>query len=638
MRRLKPVVAAAALVGLTSASGYAQSSAPLRGQGRDVVVLQTARLMLGSIEGVVSDERGGPLAGAMVSVLGARTAMAVTDARGRFLVAELPVGDYVLSVHLAGFVSSPRELIRVGTASPVVRSLQMRRAAVLGTTGAEPPTTRPILAAGLDVPVGDPVTTAGAADPAATDDHPHGETAWRLRHLKRSVLKDEAGNVVAVADTFTPPAAANASLLGRAFDGAVGLASSLFDLPFSGEVNLLTTSAFAPGQLFTGDFLPRGVAYVSIGAPLASGQWTVRAATSQANLASWIVAGSYASKAASKHDYDLGVSYSTQQYPGGNPSALFGVGSGSRSVGEVFGDDRWRLSSSVSVNYGARYGRYDYLRQHGLLSPHAGFTVIPFDRTRVNVAVSQRMLAPGNEEFLAPSSVGPWLPPERTFAPLAGQDLRVERGRFLDVDVEHEFDAYVLGVRRFYQRVDEQLVTLFGLPIPGSPQTAGHYAVASAGDVDASGWAVRLSTPPGRRVRGSIDYSITRAQWTSRGDMAAIAVWAPAAIRPRIEDIHDVTTTVETDIPGTSTRLFVLYRLDSGFTRAPTDLRPALDARFDLQVNQALPFMPINGTKWEVLVGLRNLFRDPDHFGSVYDELLVVRPPKRVVGGVLVRF
>ena len=56
-----------------------------------------------------------------------------------------------------------------------------------------------------------------------------------------------------------------------------------------------------------------------------------------------------------------------------------------------------------------------------------------------------------------------------------------------------------------------------------------------------------------------------------------------------------------------------------------------------MQVNQAFP-LSVAGTKWEVLVGLRNLFRDPAQSGSVYDELLVVRPPTRVVGGVLVRF
>jgi len=54
-------------------------------------------------------------------------------------------------------------------------------------------------------------------------------------------------------------------------------------------------------------------------------------------------------------------------------------------------------------------------------------------------------------------------------------------------------------------------------------------------------------------------------------------------------------------------------------------------------VNQALPFA-VAGTQWEVLVGLRNLFRDPNDPASIYDELLVVRPPKRVIGGFLVKF
>ena len=48
--------------------------------------------------------------------------------------------------------------------------------------------------------------------------------------------------------------------------------------------------------------------------------------------------------------------------------------------------------------------------------------------------------------------------------------------------------------------------------------------------------------------------------------------------------------------------------------------------------------MPFGSTRWEVLVGVRNLFRDPTTPASIYDELLVVRPPKRVIGGVLVKF
>ena len=165
----------------------------------------------------------------------------------------------------------------------------------------------------------------------------------------------------------------------------------------------------------------------------------------------------------------------------------------------------------------------------------------------------------------------------------------------------------------------------------------GHYYVANAGSLGADGWALRLSST-GKRVRGSIDYSVTRARWLDRGDMADIAAWAPAAIRYATEDLHDVTTSVATEIPETATRVFVFYKINTGYTRSDTSqLRPGLDARFDVQINQALPF-ELGGTRWEVLLGLRNLFRDPNDPASVYDELLVVRPPKRVVGGFLVRF
>ena len=97
---------------------------------------------------------------------------------------------------------------------------------------------------------------------------------------------------------------------------------------------------------------------------------------------------------------------------------------------------------------------------------------------------------------------------------------------------------------------------------------------------------------------------MTRARWLERGDMADIAAWAPAAIRYATEDLHDVTTSVATEIPETATRVFVFYKINTGYTRSDTSqLRPGLDARFDVQINQALPF-ELGGTRWEVLLGL----------------------------------
>jgi hypothetical protein len=249
------------------------------------------------------------------------------------------------------------------------------------------------------------------------------------------------------------------------------------------------------------------------------------------------------------------------------------------------------------------------------------------------------MIAPGAEEFLAPAVAGPWLPPERTFSPLLGNDLRVERARYLDVLFEHDLNrTYAIGVRRFFQGVDNQAVTIFGMESPSGTRSVGHYHVATAGSVDTQGWGVRLSSAGSKRVSGTVDYTITHGRWNSAGDLADATPWLARLTRAQDEDIHDLTTSIRTSIPETATRVFVLYKLNSGYARRSGGIsQTGLDGRFDVQVNQALPF-GLGGTKWEVLVGVRNLFRDPNDLASIYDELLVVRPPKRVVGGFLVKF
>jgi hypothetical protein len=533
---------------------------------------------------------------------------------------------------LTGFAASRRENVRVGTMASATCRVQLRRLeTAVATTGrtAEPLAARPIIAAGFGLPQVDAVDAADKTP----DDHSHTDTAWRLRHLTRSILKDSASAVVVPDDSAET---SSESIFGRPKGSGASVATALFgDLPFSGEVNLLTTGAFAPGDLFSGSGMPRGVAYLAIGAPTGAGDWALRAAMSEGDLSSWIVAGSFVSRRGSIHSYDVGLSYSAQEYQGGNPVALAALRDGSRNVGELYALDRWTIGPGVSFEYGGRYARYDYLEHPGLFSPRAGMTLEPSKGTRLTAVLAQRMLAPGAEEFLSPGIGGPWLPPERTFSPLAGDALRVERARGLDVLVEHEITGtYAIGVRRFFQGIDNQLMTVFGIQMPSGPRSVGHYYVASAGSVDAQGWGVRLRTLASKRLSGSIDYSLTHSRWNSRGDVVS---WGSAA-RPGLKDIHDITTSIQTDIPETATRVFVLYKLNSAYSRPSNDLSESrLDGRFDVQVNQALPF-GLGGTKWEVLVGVRNLFRDPSDPASVYDELLVVRPPKRVVGGFLVRF
>lgn len=636
MGRMTRVLSAAGF--LVAIAGAVSSSVEAQQRAAAPEFRRVSAIVGGSINGIVSDDRGGPLSGAMVSALGATMAMTVTDANGRFSLQKLPAGDYTLRAHLAGFAASTRANVHVGFSASAVHRLQLRRLDFpVPTAGraTDTVTARPILAAGFGLPTIEMPEMPEAT--AADDDHSHTETAWRLRHLTRSILKSSAHAVVFADDENGSP---DDPLFGRAARGVGSVAGSLFaDLPFTGEVNLLTTGAFGPSDLFSGDILPRGVAYLAIGSPTPAGDWALRAAMSEGDLSSWIVAGSFVSRRAGVHSYDLGLSYSTQEYQGGNPLALAAVSDGSRNVGEVYALDRWNVSPGVSFEYGGRYARYDYLAQPGLFSPRAGLTLEPTDKTRITAVLAQRMIAPGAEEFLAPAVAGPWLPPERTFSPLLGNDLRVERARYLDVLLEHDLNStYAIGVRRFFQGVDNQAVTIFGMESPSGTRSVGHYYVATAGSVDTQGWGVRLSSTSSKRVSGSLDYTITHGRWNSAGDLADATPWLARLTRAQDEDIHDLTTSIRTSIPETATRVFVLYKLNSGYVRRTGGIsQTGLDGRFDVQVNQALPF-GLGGTKWEVLVGVRNLFRDPNDLASIYDELLVVRPPKRVVGGFLVRF
>ena len=198
----------------------------------------------------------------------------------------------------------------------------------------------------------------------------------------------------------------------------------------------------------------------------------------------------------------------------------------------------------------------------------------------------------------------------------------------------------VMGVRAFRQRVDDQIVTLFGA-LPRRPQTdVGHYYVASGGDLEARGWGFSVSRELAGHVRGSLDYTRISSEWTRQApDFRMLSVLAQSTYRTEPETIHDLTTSVQTDIPITATRVYVLYKLNSGF--ATPELGSNMGrtaARFDVQVNQALPFLNFTTAQWEMLVTVRNLFHDDLLDTSIYDELLVVRPPKRIVGGLTVRF
>jgi TonB dependent receptor/Carboxypeptidase regulatory-like domain len=633
-------LAASAVVG-----GLALLCTPVvaRAQVAAQPVTRLASLATGSLQGTVQDEQGAPVGGAVVSALGATTAVATTDRSGRFVIERLSPGPYLVRAHLTGFIASHGQIIDVRPSSRASSSIALRRVA------SDPSASYRVLAAGVAaLPDSEPPQPAGEVASAGNDDH--GETAWRLRHARRGILRDATVPDAIIADDGSDANAfGTASFLGRSFGSTARIAGNFFtDTVFSGQVNLLTTGAFdTPQQLFTVDSFSRGVAYMAVSAPAgASADWTVRGALTQGDIASWIVAGSYATRVAARHRYDIGMSYATQRYGGGNPAALRDVTDGSRNAGAMYAFDTFAITPVVSLTYGSRYSRYDYLENRGLLSPRGALTISPVDHLRISTIVSSRALAPGAEEFLPPGDTGIWLPPQRTFSSLAGdRPLHAERATHVEMEIERDLVAgATLSFRTFHQRVDNQLVTLFGVQVPGTAAAEiGHYFVGNSGNLDATGWSAGARAAIAGRVHASVEYSLAHARWTPGGDLAYIVLVAPSALRLGSDRVQDVSTSIETDVPETSTHVLVLYRLSNGFARADAPGQtpgehPGLDSRFDVQVRQALPFMNFSNARWEMLLAVDNFFRETTADQSIYDELLVVRPPKRVVGGLTLRF
>jgi len=113
------------------------------------LVARMASVAPGSIQGVVNDDTGSPIADAVVSAIGTTTLYAVTDSKGRFELRALPPGSYFVQAHLSGYVVPHAQLVEVRTNARTASVIALRRldavpilAAGVGTSGRARPVLR----------------------------------------------------------------------------------------------------------------------------------------------------------------------------------------------------------------------------------------------------------------------------------------------------------------------------------------------------------------------------------------------------------------------------------------------------------------------------------------------------------------
>jgi hypothetical protein len=312
-------------------------------------------------------------------------------------------------------------------------------------------------------------------------------------------------------------------------------------------------------------------------------------------------------------------------------------------VAGVAGQDRWQIVPGIDVTYGGRAERFDYLVQPHLFSAHGGLRIQVHPLTAIRFGLAQFMVAPGADEFLPPPSGADWLPAERTFGPLtARRALRAERVRNADVQIVQRLGegrwSPTLHVRGLHQRTTDQMATIFGVTAAGGAAGGSDYSIAPVGGVDLIGWSVGASAQLSPEISGRIDYTRVLSAWDTSGASPNVRRTGLSLVRPDLERVHDVTASLDARLPRSSTRITVAYRLNSAFSQRSRFEPAGFGARFQVQVEQALPYRPTRTSRIDVVFSIRNLFRDVRSESSWYDELLTVAPPMRFMGGLQVRF
>ena len=570
----------------------------------------------GQVLGTIRDESGRGIGGAMIVALGPTLVSTRTDPAGRFLL-PLPPGEYVIRASRNGFISTYREVVRV----PLLRSV-LERNIRLARRGAAIP----------------PAAHTGTDGDAAAAAHSHDEAAWRLRRLPATVLRNRG---VSAGDwpAETDPAmrAPRVTFLDWARQESRRAAGYFAGVDFSGHVNYFAAGALRRASEGAPEPAPTRVAELAIGAPVGSrGDWTVRGVVDAGRRSVWALHGEYRSRDGHTHTLAVGGFYTAHASAITSASDALPQAVGRRVSGGYL-LDRWQAHPAVTVDYGLRVDRYDYLGPHLLPGTRVGVRAALPLRLAFVGSGARSMFAPGSDEFLLPTSAGPWLPPLRTFSTLGQAGFTIEQVGRLEAGLERTFgdegSAGALSVRWFRESTWNQPALLFGL----DEADAGHYFIATPGSFNLEGWSVGFDGPLLPMVTGRVEYTAGQVQWRGGAGAAALTPVVPSVVRTGAERLQDFNASIEAALPQIGTAVLVTYRVSSSFSDA-SDATPVTGGRFALQVNHALACQPIDGGRLELLFALRTLYRDLAQPGSTYDELLTVSPPLRILGGMRIRF
>lgn len=579
-------------------------------------------VVLAQISGVVASEDGNPLPGALVSVFATDSddgsaRFAVTDEEGRFEVGEASPGLYSLRAYLAGFLPSPRAQVLVRSGASLADTLLIQMAAIGSEQG------------------------TGTLS----------ELRWLLQRGGRNVLKDRrAGinfdNIWEGPWNDGPRFPALASLEGEF--GFFAASGSSLGLPESRAVD-------------------SGIAYTRFELPsTARGNWEAEARLMESAFASWAANLSYTMEEFDGHEFAAGIAYQRHVYgdapdyrPPAAPILNLALLQEPQAEwdGAVFVADDFTLGRA-SLSTGLTYRRFSYLTGHRGLAPRAVLEYKAADDWTLMGGLAVRVDGPIGEDSALLSRVAHGdllaLDPSWFGSEAAQRNTRYQAGVQFEASPNH-----VLAARLFREVTTDQLLRTF----ESGPVSGGRFDVSNAGDYSSTGFAfdwIREMGQVHRRLDlgGRVSWLVA-AVWNPGGDASLEAPAGPLGFvgpgGPSVANaarfllpvgdtavVHDLSAEVVARLRPSGTRLAAAYRVirHPGLTPAHAALSAADEhtARFDVELIQLIPFADWSGTEWELSLAVRDLFFREMLGRSLLDEIAVAHAPRRVVGGLAVRF
>lgn len=548
------------------------------------------------LTGFVYDGAGLPLIGVLVNVFlpeaqGPPAAITVTDDRGRFVVPDLPEGEYTLMARSVGFVQAVLPGVVVPRQEPV--NLQLRQEPSLALLNTD---------STLDL-------------------------GWVVRPRVRDVLRRREGLAWPRA-VDSPDPAGEANTPG---DWITDAAHSLGIDDLGGELSIWAVAPFTGVDADSG--ASSGATDVSVGARRDRQSWILRAQVGDGGL---VRAVSQVSQAVGDDDVTrLGFGFAGKDL---RTSRLELPDDAQRMwVGSIAGEHVMRFGEHLTVAPGVRFEHYNYLEESGVVSPRIEVAYAPVESLVLSTAVSYDAEAPGLAELrfeIDPLDV-------RYMDILATDSLSPERTMRYSVGLKGRSGETEMQARAFYDDASEELLGLY----MADPSGPGDYMFVNAGDAVTRGFELDVRRTFMDSVASQVSYSYGRRTGDATATGVAVDVASRRALLPPSEEIdvgdiesfHELEAGVETVLTVTDTRLRATYRWQLGLPVIRDGSLSDVYDRLDVRVRQPLPFRML-ASEWSALVRVQNVLGQ--QYEGVFDLSLRDVPvlSRLVAGGLAVRF